>query len=91
MKELQLSFFEDRYNDALTGDHIIGEFLGGGEKLLVRLDPNIADFGTIIIVCPISKREEWRIIETNFYDFITNYFQNNNGQKYWESVIPEID
>lgn len=86
IQRITAEFFEDRYDNALTGDLIIGEFLGDGEKLLVRLDPNIADFGTIVIVCPISKREEWQIIETNFYDFIINYFQNN-GEKYWEYVV----
>ena len=83
IQRITADFFEDRYEDALTGDHIIGEFLGDGEKLLVRLDSNIADFGTIIIVCPISPRKEWRIIETSFYDFIINYFQKK-GAKYWE-------
>lgn len=90
IQRITAEFFEDRYDDALTGDRIIGEFLGDGEKLLVRLDPNIADFGTIIIVCPISPRNEWRIIETNFYDFIINYFQNS-GEKYWENLNSLID
>ena len=90
IQRITAEFFENRYDDALTGDRIIGEFLGDGEKLLVRLDPSIADFGTIIIVCPISPRNEWQIIETNFYDFIINYFQNN-GEKYWEIQNYKID
>ena len=30
-----------------------------------------------MIVCPLSARNEWQIIETNFYYFIIHYFQNN--------------
>ena len=30
-----------------------------------------------MIVCPLSARNEWQIIETNFHDFIIHYFQNN--------------
>ena len=84
IERITAEFFEDRYDDALTGDRIIGEFLGDGEKLLVRLDPHIEDFGTIIIVCPISKREEWRIIETNFMissSIIFKIMVKNNGEK----------
>lgn len=73
----------NRNNDALKSDLIIGEFYGDSDLLLVRCDPNSDDYGSIFVVLPIEKRQDWYIVANTFEEFI-NKFYETQGDKFWE-------
>ncbi|MBP2544815.1 hypothetical protein [Acinetobacter guillouiae] len=83
--EFTAQYLLDRKDQKLTGDCIIGEFLGDGEQLLIRLDSEKPDYGSVVVVNPIIARDDWFSVEANFYDLIMNYFKYK-GDKYWENI-----
>ncbi len=69
----------DAYRD---GDLVIGEFLGDADKLLVRCDPRCEDFGAVLVVIPVDRREDWPQLWPSLEAFIAA-FVDHNGEKYW--------
>ena len=70
--------------DLVPGDLIIGEFLGDQELVIVRCDPKISDFGSVVIVWPIDPRKDWPVVSPSLLDFLTK-FVDNKGAKYRET------
>lgn len=73
----------ERKNDYLKGDLIIGEFYGDSECLLVRCDPESEDYGLVLVVLPIDPRDEWYIVARDFEEFIEKFYIYQ-GDKFWE-------
>jgi hypothetical protein len=76
-------YYRDRERDSLKGDLIIGRFIGDSELLLVRCDPDVADFGSIVIVGPIDPRSYWRLVSRSFGEFLSRYVETR-GEMFWE-------
>lgn len=73
----------ERPDDYVNGDLIIGKFIGDSDLLLMRCDPATEDFGLLLIVSPIDKRSEWYHLLTTLADFLLKYSMGQ-GKKYWE-------
>lgn len=73
----------NREDEAMTGDLIIGDFLGDSDLLLIRIDEKMLDYGKVAIVNPIYKRPDWYWLDIDFLDFIEKYASSNGG-KFWE-------
>lgn len=78
-------FCDDRQNDCVPGDLIVGRFLGDQDLLLVRCDPDAFDFGRVKVVLPLDIRADWYDVAANFGSFLENY-EREEGDKYWENV-----
>lgn len=89
LNEATESYKNDRKNDFLKGDLIIGEFYGDSEYLLIRCDPDSEDYGFVFVVLPIDQRDEWYIAAHDFEEFIQNFYIYQ-GDKFWElkTMIP---
>lgn len=79
----ETNHFMQENKDYAQGDLIIAQFLGDSDLLLLRTDPTKNDYGSMMIVMPLERRNNWNKIELDFYDFIKEYV-NNLGQKFWE-------
>ncbi|AYA01712.1 SMI1/KNR4 family protein [Acinetobacter sp. WCHAc010034] len=77
------TYQQDRAEDTLEGDLIIGEFYGDSDLLLVRCDPNSDDYGFILVVLPLDQRKDWYLAANNFEEFISKFY-NSQGDKFWE-------
>lgn len=73
----------ERPQDLLAGDLIIGRFFGDSDLLLVRTDENKSDFGKILISLPLDPRDNWYNVADSFEQFLER-FVKARGQKYWE-------
>jgi hypothetical protein len=71
------------------GDLVVGQFIGDGQLLIVRCDPAMADFGSIVIAEEIYGREDWSIAARDFSEFLNKY-ANANGDMYWELSQKDI-
>lgn len=76
-------FRNRRTRDYLQGDRIVGEFLGDSDLLLVRSDPELNDFGNVVVVLPIDVRGDWYVVAQSFTEFLRKYAEAE-GSKYWE-------
>jgi len=68
---------------AVVGDLVVGEFLGDGERLIIRAMPHGADFGHVYVSLPIDERAEWFHVANSFAEFVSS-FVRFEGRKYWE-------
>ena len=73
---------ENRPKDFISGDLIIGRFLGDSDLLVISCDRS-KNFGEIIIALPIDPRSEWPRIASDFGEFLERY-SKEEGAKYWE-------
>lgn len=73
----------DAGDDYLHGDLIIGEFLGDGERLLVRNDASSQDYGSVIVSQPVYPRREWPVVAPSLATFFAALMEHQ-GAKYWE-------
>jgi hypothetical protein len=72
--------------DLQDGDFIIGEFLGDLDLVIIRCDPQFADFGSIVIAQEIDPRPEWPTAASSLGEFLQRFLQSNQatfGEKYW--------
>jgi hypothetical protein len=51
--------------------------------LLLRCDPQMDDFGHVLIVLPIDKRKDWHVAAKSLGDFLQRLVEAS-GKKYWE-------
>jgi hypothetical protein len=70
--------------DYVSGDLIIGRFLGDSELLIIRADPFDSDFGNVIHALPLDGRTDWEICAPDFLEFLIKY-AHAYGQKFWEN------
>lgn len=75
-----------RKQDFITGDLIIGEFLGDAELLVLRCDATSPDFGNVIIALPLDSREEWYVAELTLESFLSQFIAAE-GDKFWENQV----
>ena len=71
-----------RFRDHVNGDVVIGRFLGDSDLLLIRCDPDCADFGCLLVATPLDPRHEWRKVADSFSKFLESFIQAG-GDKYW--------
>jgi hypothetical protein len=76
-------FRDDRKNDCVAGDLIVGRFLGDQDLLLVRCDPDAFDFERVKIVLPLDIRTDWYDVAPNLGGFLEEY-EREEGAKFWE-------
>jgi len=73
----------DIRGDYRRGDIVVGEFLGDGERLLVRSDPGLGDFGSVVVSLPLYSRSEWPVVASALLEFLDRFI-SMQGAKYWE-------
>jgi hypothetical protein len=81
--EATKEYLQSRRRDAITGDQVIGAFLGDSDIVVVRCDNSAKDFGSVLVALPMDSRPDWEDIGDNFGDFIQRYAKSH-GEKYWE-------
>ena len=79
------SFLEERRNDVLDGDLVIGKFVGDSDILLLRTDPNSVDYASVLVALPLDCRGEWPLVANDFAEFLDKY-EREQGDKHWEIV-----
>ena len=82
--ELTDRLFRDRARDTAQGDLVVGEFLGDSDLLIVRADPEAADYGSVLVALPLDRRKDWHRVGSSLADFLHKY-ASAEGAKYWES------
>ncbi|MGK3964542.1 SMI1/KNR4 family protein [Sorangium sp. So ce118] len=75
-------FEGERPADYTVGDLIVGEFLGDSDLLLLRCDPDKADFGRALVALPIDPRRDWCDVAPSLSQFIERYALAQ-GDKFW--------
>jgi hypothetical protein len=68
--------------DQRPGDLLLGEFLGDVEKLLLRCDVAMPDFGRVVVEPGLDRREDWKTVGDSLADFLTRYLEAG-GEKFW--------
>jgi len=81
--EQTVLFSRQRKKDFRAGDRVVGRFLGDSELLLVRCDPNLPDFGNVIVALPLYGRADWDTVAVSFSTFLEKFAEAEGG-KYWE-------
>ena len=74
---------EERPDECLTGDLVIGRFLSDGDELIVRCDPEAKDFGGVMVALSLDGRGEWHRVAPSFEAFMSEY-ELAEGAKFWE-------
>lgn len=77
-------FREERGADAEFGDLLIGAFIGDSDLLLIRCNPDAADFGHLMVATPLYRRTDWPIVGLSVFDFLQKYVPAEGG-KFWEA------
>ncbi len=75
--------FEERPNEYIEGDLVIGKFLGDCDLLVIRCDKKANDYGQIIVALPIDERCDWFFLSVTYQAFLEKYLLEQ-GEKYWE-------
>lgn len=75
-------FAQDRPADVQQGDLVIGEFLGDSDLLIIRCDPSLESYGSMIVALPLDDRADWDRVSPDFGSFLLIY-SNTNGEKFW--------
>jgi hypothetical protein len=65
----------------LSGDVVIGEFLGDSELLVIS--PGESGNRRVLVALPLDKRPEWYGVGTSLAEFLERYLEAL-GAKYWE-------
>ena len=83
LRETRLAV-EDRPDEFLDRELVVGEFLGGSSELLViDCDEESSQFGRATIADPIDGRDNWKKAANNFLEFLEIYIREQ-GNNYWE-------
>lgn len=72
-----------RAKDYISGDVVVGEFLGDSDVVVVRCDPEERDFGHVLIALPVDARIDWYKVADDLDEFLRKYEQSE-GAKFWE-------
>lgn len=84
-RRLTSRFRTQRTRDHVEGDLVLGEFLGDSELLLVRCDPNAADYGRVVVALPMDPRGDWYDAAGDLGVFLEKY-ERAQGAKFWEEA-----
>ena len=84
------AFREERARDYVSGDRVLGRFLGDQDLLVVRCDETADDFGSIVVALPLDRRRDWYRVAEDLEAFLGDY-ERNQGSKYWEETGPSTD
>lgn len=76
-------FRKRRVRDCLSGDRIVGKFLGDSDLLLVRCDLSSNDFGKVLVALPLDARDDWYVVAPSLTEFLNKYTEAE-GNKFWE-------
>ncbi len=71
-----------RERDFGNGDLVVGRFLGDSDLLLVRCDPAVQDFGSVLVALPLDPRPDWYMAAETFAAFLDKYVRSG-GKKFW--------
>lgn len=77
-------FAAQRPRDFKQGDLVLGTFLGDSDLLLVRCDPSLNSFGSVVIALPVDERADWEHAASNLEDFL-HFYANTHGEKFWRA------
>lgn len=79
------SLLIDLYRDKLeAGDLPIGRFLGDLDLVLLRCDPGVSDFGSVVIAISDYPRADWFRPAGSLGEFLERFARSPEA-KYWES------
>lgn len=73
---------DDRPQDFVPGDLVVGRLIGDSDLLILRADTNAAGYGTIILAGPIDPRADWDTIANSLQDFLSRYIESR-GDMFW--------
>jgi hypothetical protein len=76
------TYATDRPTDYQPGDLVLGEFLGDSDLLIVRCDPALDSYGSIVIALPLDERADWDAASPNLETFLASY-ASTHGEKFW--------
>lgn len=71
-----------RERDFVGGDLVVGRFLGDSDLLLVRCDPAVQDFGSVLVALPLDRRPDWYKAAESVAAFLDKYVRSG-GEKFW--------
>ncbi len=74
-----------RFRDYVSGDLVIGRFLGDSDLLVIRCDPSCSDFGNVLVAPPIDPRHEWYKVAESLTAFL-DLFIKAGGDKLWAAT-----
>jgi hypothetical protein len=75
-------FAAERKTDHKRGDLVLGEFLGDSDLLIIRCDPALDSYGSIVIALPIDERADWDMAAPDLETFLAEY-ADTYGEKFW--------
>jgi len=77
-----MSMGEQRSEDMLPGDLVVGAFKAEEQRVVVRCDAQADDFGRVLIALPIDFRQDWPLVGEDLADFLTQFI-SAGGDQYW--------
>ena len=77
-------FAVDRSTEYASGDLLIGEFLGDSDLLIMRCDPSLNSYGSLIVALPLDERAEWDVAADSLEGFLRAY-ADAHGEKFWRA------
>jgi hypothetical protein len=75
-------FAADRSTEYASGDLLIGEFLGDSDLLMMRCDPSLNSYGSLVVALPLDERAEWDAASDSLEGFLQAY-ADTHGEKFW--------
>jgi hypothetical protein len=76
-----------RFRDYVSGDLVMGRFIGDSDLLLIRCDPNSTDFGNLLVTNAIDPRHDWYRVAVTLSEFLEAYIKAG-GDKTWTKASP---
>jgi hypothetical protein len=67
----------------LRCDLFVGRFLGDADRLVLRCDRDLKDFGSVQVAVEIEPRREWPMVGHSLAEFLDRYVKGA-GEKFWE-------
>lgn len=83
-REATRQFQQERPNDALEADLVVGTFFGDSDLVIIRCDKTSDDFGHVLIALPLDARSDWDFVGDDFKQFLDAYVAAQGG-KFWEN------
>jgi len=75
-----------RASEYRAGDLVFGECRGDDDRLVMRCDPDAADFGAVVISLPLDDRPDWYVVGDSLASFLRKFI-DAQGAKFWERGI----
>ncbi len=73
---------ERREEDIRKGDLIIGELIGDSEFIILRCDPDMDDYGKLLVALLMDPRRDWPIVALSLAEFLERAMTSVE-YKYW--------